>query len=110
MTWEHRLQIADAAIFVALVIVLRFVPARACCGRYLAEPRWKRGLHLREWHHGFLVLLGLVPWVPLQVGAIAIGLDDLLGQHVWHLVYRFAGWRSPLHHLAAATWYRWRQA
>lgn len=105
----NALQIAGLVLLVALLVVLRFVPAHACCDRYLDLPASTRGLHLKEWHHGYLVLLALIPSPFVQWPALVIGADDLFGQHVFHLFKGHERLRSPLHHLAARTWYRWRQ-
>lgn len=94
------LQVASVATLVVLLIVLAMLPAKACCGRYLAPAlENERGLHLGEWHHGYAVLLGVIPWLPIQIPALILGLDDLLGQHLWHLSEKHAQHRSPLHRL-----------
>src|SRR5690349_22542720 len=61
---------ATALLLALLVVVLWQLPAKACCyHRHAVEaPPWKRGIHWREWHHGYaLVGFPVCVWGVLQL-------------------------------------------
>ena len=83
----EALQGTSAIVFVALVVVLwRLQTTRTVD-------------HGKVWqaHHGYLVLLGLIPSLWVQVPALILGLDDLY-QHARQFTEPF--YRSPVHRLA----------
>jgi hypothetical protein len=109
------LTIIGVVMLAALLLVLSLLPADACCYRYLGTLQNVRtgeviklhSPHVREWHHGYCLVLAGVPWWPLQAAALVLGADDLF-QHLVQL-YGRPVYRSPLHRLAAVTWYKWRR-
>jgi hypothetical protein len=95
-------------IAVVLGLVLSVLPARACCGRHMEPDKIsERGLHLREWHHGWLSLCAFIPILAVQYAALAVGADDLI-QHLVQLK-KPRSRVSLLHTIAAVTWYSFRR-
>jgi hypothetical protein len=83
------LQVASVVLFVALVaVILRLQRSKTFTGDHgkLAQP-----------HHGYAVLLGLIPSLWAQVPALLLGFDDVY-QH-WRQA-REPFYRSPVHRLA----------
>jgi hypothetical protein len=79
------------AVAIALVAVLSQLPAAACC----ANPKG----HVVEPHHGYLVVFVGVPWLPVQVLALACGIEDLV-QHLIQLYGPDKYWKGPIHRVA----------
>lgn len=96
----NALRIATLVGLAVLLYVIAQLPAASCCGKWKDAPMRKKGLHLREWHHGYGgAALGLLPWWPIQVVGLLILVDDI-AQHLKQRspLHRFA--KSPLHRAA----------